>query len=117
MRKFLPSLLLAAALALAALAAPAGSRAAQAEWPAFWSKFKAAVVKGEKPTVLALSASSQMPADYQPLFGTRARRRCFAAAKPVPDEQGGYSVFCGEQGYYFKQVDGQFRFVEGFAND
>lgn len=91
--------------------------AVQADWAAFWTKFKTAVVKGDRQTVLSLSESPQLPKDYTALFGTRAKKQCFARAKPVKDEEGGYSVFCGEQGYYFKQVNGRFRFTESFAND
>lgn len=105
-----------AALAFAC-AADAPAAGAQADWASFWAKFKTAVVNGDKQTVLSLSDSPQMPADYAALFGTRAKKRCFARARPVKDEQGGYSVFCGEQGYYFKKVGGRFRFTETFAND
>lgn len=101
----------------AACAARVPTVAAQAEWPAFWTKFKTAVVKGDRQAVLSLSDSPQLPKDYTALFGTRAKKQCFARAKPVKDEQEGYSVFCGEQGYYFKKVNGQFRFTESFAND
>lgn len=102
---------------VAVLAFPFYSSAAQSDWPVFWARFRAAVVKGDKQTVLSLSDSPQLPRDYHSLFGTRAGKRCFAKARPVKDEQGGYSVFCGEQGYYFKQVNGQFRFTASFAND
>jgi hypothetical protein len=90
---------------------------AQADWAVFWQKFKSAVAKNDKKIVLALSHSPQMPKDYNQLFGTASKRKCFATAKPAKDEQNGYSVFCGEQGYYFKKVNGQFRFTESFAND
>ena len=83
----------------------------------FWTKFKTAVVKGDRRTVLSLSDSPQMPADCAALFGARAKKQCFARAEPAKDEEGGYSVFCGGQGYYFKKVRGQFRFTESFADD
>ena len=91
--------------------------AAQSNWAAFWTKFKAAVVKGDKQTVLNMSEAENLPKDYGSLFGTLAKKRCFASAKAVKDEQGGYSVFCGEQGYYFEKINGQFKFKEAFAND
>ena len=116
MRRALVCLLLAAFVA-AAYAAQAPAAGAQAEWAPFWAKFRTAVVKGDRETVLSLSDSPQMPADYASLFGTRAKKRCFARSKPVKDAEGGYSVFCGEQGYYFKKVRGRFRFTESFAND
>jgi len=116
MRRALACVLTAAFVA-AACAAHFGAAGAQAEWPSFWKKFKTAVVSGDKKGVMLLSDSSQLPADYGALFGTRAAKQCFARARPVKDEQGAYSVFCGEQGYYFKKVRGQFRFTESFAND
>ncbi len=114
MRKGLATLLLISALCVMWFET---SVAAQSDWTAYWQKFKTAVVKSDKKTVLSLSSSASLPDAYQELFGSRARRNCFAKAKPVKGEQDGYSVFCGEQGYYFKQVDGQFKFVETFAND
>lgn len=93
------------------------SVAAQTTWTAFWQKFKTAVAKNDKPTVLSLSKEKLSDADYKQMFGTRARQNCFAKAKPVKDEQGNYSVFCGEQGYLFQKDGGRFKFIEGFAND
>jgi hypothetical protein len=116
MRKQLMILMMAAFLAVV-MAAPFQKAEAQSDWASFWQQFKTAVVKGDKQTVLSLSKSSQLPAGYQKLFGTQAKKRCFAKAKPVKDEQDGYSVFCGEQGYYFEKVKGQFKFTETFAND
>lgn len=98
-------------------AAPFQMAAAQSDWATFWNKFKAAVTNGDKETVLNLSESENLPNDYQQLFGTKSRKQCFAKAKPVKEEQGGYSVFCGEQGYYFEKINGQFKFKEAFAND
>lgn len=91
--------------------------AAQTTWTAFWTKFKTAVAKNDKKTILSLSKVKLSDADYKQMFGASARRNCFAKAKTVKDEQGNYSVFCGEQGYLFHKVDGQFKFIEGFAND
>jgi hypothetical protein len=90
---------------------------AQSDWATFWAKFKPAVVKGDKATVLKLSQSTELPGRYQRLFGSPAKQQCFAKAKPVKDEQGGYIVFCGNTGYYFSKVGGQFKFTESFAND
>lgn len=106
-----------ACIAVLICAFASGSMAAQTIWTAFWQKFKTAVVKGDKQTILSLSKESLSDADFKEMFGARARQNCFAKAKAVKDEQGGYSVFCGEQGYYFQKVNGQFKFIEGFAND
>src|SRR3712207_2849253 len=106
-----------AACGVLAFACAADAAGAQSDWPSFWKKFKAAVVSGDKKGVMLLSDSPQLPNDYGALFGTRAAKQCFARARPVKDEEGGYSVFCGEQGYYFKKVRGQFCFTDSFAND
>jgi hypothetical protein len=116
MRKHLQRLMLAAMVA-AALMVPSQTTAAQSDWATFWTTFKAAVGRGDKPTILRLSTAEQLPRQYRGLFGTRAKKQCFAKAKPVKDENGGYSVFCGEQGYYFEKVGGQYRFTDIFAND
>jgi hypothetical protein len=94
-----------------------GRTQAQSDWTQFWQKFKTAVVKGDRQTVLALSKSEMLPDGYQQLFGSRAKRNCFAKARSFKEDDGSYTVFCGEQGYLFRKVDGEYRFVEGFAND
>jgi hypothetical protein len=116
MRKELKRVMLALFMATA-LAMPFPATAAQSDWASFWKAFKTAVVRGDKQTVVRLSEAEQLPRAFPRLFGTRAQKRCFAKARPVKDEQGGYSVFCGEQGYYFSKVGGQFRFTDTFAND
>ena len=116
MRKQLMTGIMAAFVAVA-MAVPFQKTEAQSDWASFWQKFKTAVVKGDKQTVFSLSDSSQLPADYQKIFGSRAKKQCFAKAKAIKDDQGGYNVFCGEQGYYFKKVGKQFKFTETFAND
>ena len=93
------------------------SISAQSDWATFWGKFKTAVAKSDKKTILSLSKEKLSDSEYKELFGTRARQNCFAKAKAVRDEQGYYSVFCGEQGYLFQKIGGQFKFVEGFPND
>ena len=117
MRKRLTSILMIAAFAGMMSGGLTNRAQAQSDWAAYWQKFKTAVVKGDKQTVLSLSKSEMLPDSYQQLFGSRARRNCFAKAKPVKDDDGSYSVFCGEQGYLFQKIEGQYRFVEGFAND
>jgi hypothetical protein len=104
------------ALAIIAIFA-VSSVSAQSTWASFWQNFKSAVVKNDKKTVLNLSKNSLSNSDFNQLFGSKSKRNCFAKAKPVKDSDGSYSVFCGEQGYYFQKVDGKFKFIEGFAND
>lgn len=124
MRKQLKAFLLISVLGVAAAAAAAfvnssNSVSAQSDWATFWTKFKTAVARGDKKTISSLSESQNYPAEYyQSLFGTRARKNCFAKAKPARDEnRGGYNVFCSGQGYYFDKVNGQYRFKEAFADD
>ena len=89
---------------------------AQTTWSTFWTKFKTAVVKNDKLTVMELSRDDMSNENYKELFGTKARQNCFAKAKPIKDGNN-YVVFCGEQGYMFEKVMGKYRFTEGFAND
>ncbi len=103
--------------AILLFAVTVNSVSAQTTWAAFWQKFKTAVVKNDRKTVLSLSKETLSEADYKQMFAARGRRNCFAKAKPVKDEQGNYSVFCGEQGYLFHKVGKQYKFIEGFAND
>lgn len=117
MRKRLKRKSMFFACAILLFAVAVNSVSAQTNWTAFWTKFKTAVAKQDKKTVLNLSKENLSDADYKQMFGTSARRNCFAKAKAVKDEQGNYSIFCGEQGYLFQKVDGQFKFIEGFAND
>lgn len=116
MRKRLTSILMIAAFAVMS-GGLTGQSHAQSDWAAYWQKFKTAVVKGDKQTVLSLSKSEMLPNGYQQLFGSRAKRNCFAKAKSFKEDDGSYTVFCGEQGYLFRKVEGQYKFVEGFAND
>jgi hypothetical protein len=117
MRKQLTKNSIILACVVVTLALISNSVAAQSTWSAFWQKFKTAVVKGDKQTVLSLSKESLSDADYKQLFGTRAKQNCFAKARPIKEEPDAYSVFCGEQGYYFEKIDGHFKFIEAFAND
>ena len=105
------------ACAIVLLTVAVNSVAAQSNWTAFWQKFKTAVVNGDQQCVLSLSQDSLSDADYKALFGTKSKKQCFAKAKAFKDERGGYSVFCGEQGYYFEIVNGQFKFTGSFADD
>lgn len=117
MRKKITTNLLNGILVAASLAAwPEFTASAQSDWATFWTKFKTAVVKNDKKTVLSLSEQNLSDEDYKILFGARARQNCFAKAKPVKDGET-YSVFCGGQGYYFEKVNGQFKFKEWFADD
>ena len=117
MQKLLTKKLVVCASAALIFTFAADAFSAQSNWTAFWRNFRIAVVKNDKFNVVRLSQVKLSEEEYQGLFGTRARRNCFAKAKPVKDKEGGYSVFCGEQGYYFKKVGGQFKFTDPFPDD
>lgn len=121
MKKWLlTALLLATSGTAPALAAPAHSA-----FPAFWSDFQTAVAQSDKQ---ALTPLIKLPAaaEIRPLtpdayvkeqIKTLLKlRRCLAKTRPVKDGSS-YSAFCGEQGMFFDRVDGEYKFIEFFAND
>ncbi|MFZ2266826.1 MAG: hypothetical protein WAV95_04530 [Azonexus sp.] len=121
MKKWLFAALLHAAFGTApALAAPAHSAFA-----AFWSDFQAAIAQSDKPALIPLI---KLPptAEIRPLTPDAyvkeqvktllKLRRCLAKTRPVKDGSS-YSAFCGEQGMSFDRVDGEYKFIEFFAND
>ena len=95
-------------------------------WNAYWAKFQAAVAADDKEKVAALTQfpfTYQSPIDkaaflkvYAKIFDVKTKK-CLAKEKPVKDENGGYSAFCGETLYYFTPVAGDFRFTDIGAND
>jgi hypothetical protein len=65
MRKQLAKISIVLACVVVMLALISNSVSAQPTWSAFWQKFKTAVVKGDKQTVLSLSKDSLSDADYK----------------------------------------------------
>jgi hypothetical protein len=94
----------------------------------FWAGFKTAVAKNDKEAVVA---ATHLPAIYPsdpgakaaflksyPSLFTKEVRKCFARAKPVRDsDRDSYSVFCGEQLFYFEKVKGAYKFTDFGPND
>ena len=102
------------------IAAPAHSA-----FPAFWSDFQTVVAKRDSQALTSLIKRPPVaeirpvtPDDYvKDMARTLLKfRTCLAKAKPLKDGEN-YSVFCGGQGMYFERVEGEFKFVEFFAND
>ena len=104
-----------------------GRRAkADAEFTAFWIKFKAAVARNDKAAVADLTKLPFMVNNkdlnragfikqYKSLF-TPKMRRCFARARPTRD-QDAMEIFCGHQIFLFAKVDGVYKFTEIGVND
>lgn len=116
---------LAAAIILGALSVvPA---LADAQFDAFYTKFKTAVIKNDKETVASLTKlpyllnnkalnKQQFIAKYNLLF-PKSTVACFKKEKPVAGGQTDYEVFCGEEIFVFEKVNGKWLFTEIGAND
>ena len=122
-------LLIAILLSLALGAVRADDRRAPAEsFATFWAGFKSSVLKNDKEAVLAAThLPSLFPKDphakasflkaYPSTFSKKVQKG-FATAKPerTPDRDS-YSVFCGEQYFYFEKVGGVYKFTDFGPND
>ena len=125
MRKLLPSIL--TLLMLTAVASDLQSQQATntQTFAAFWSQFKAALVKNDKEAVASMTkfpfywgeqlTRGEFIKKYIEIFDRKVQR-CFAKAKPIKDRDS-YSVFCGESIYVFEKVEGKYRFTAVGAND
>lgn len=106
--------------------ASADQKPAGGNWGAFWTKFQAALAAGDAEQVAGLTQfpfTYHDPIDkagflkvYPKIFDAKTKK-CLAKEKPVKDENGGYSAFCGETIYYFSPVGGDFRFSDLGVND
>jgi len=89
-------------LLFALIASVAGGASADAAMNAFWEKFKAAVIKGDKETVAALSvfplsmgygmssikSKTQFMKNYKYIFANETNAaKCFQTAKPETDKK------------------------------
>ncbi|HJZ81189.1 MAG TPA: hypothetical protein VKD91_12620 [Pyrinomonadaceae bacterium] len=98
--KHLLSLLPLVLLVLCSFAAPAAPLQADASIESFWAKFKAAVIKGDKESVAAMTqfpikmpygqasvkTKAQLLSRYRQVFNSEANAaKCFADAKPETD--------------------------------
>ena len=105
---------------------PGKSGAVAPTFSAFWTKFNAAIVAGDRAGVASMT---QLPfqfedkdldragfiAKFDTIFTSKVKK-CFARAKPVKDQEY-YEVFCGESIFMFKKVSGQYMFAEIGVND
>ena len=121
----LPAMLLMLAMG-SVQAAQTKRTAAPPPYAAFWSEFKAAVIKGDSQKVASMTRfpflfqnDEQNEAGFikkfNVLFPARVKS-CFAKAKTVK-ERDGFEVFCGESIYLFEKVDGVYKFTEIGVND
>jgi hypothetical protein len=107
----------------------AGSAALKPEahsFAAFWTQFKAAVVKGDKDAIAGMTkfpfaSEKQTKAEFvkkcDELFSANVRR-CFRNAKPVKeDKRDSYSVFCGESIFVFEKGKDGYQFTDLGVND
>ena len=97
-------------------------RAKAESFATFWAGFKSAVAKNDKEAVVAAThlpsfklSKAAFLKNYQALF-TREVKKCFASAKPVRDRDT-YSVFCGEEYYFFEKVNGAYKLTDIGMND
>jgi hypothetical protein len=124
-------LFLVTALTLLLVIDPASSAEVKREarsFDAFWTQFKAAVAKGDKAAIAAMTkfpfdngakllSKAEFIKQYGELFD-RNTQRCFSKAKPVKDDKrDSYNVFCGETIFGFAKVDGEYRFIDVGVND
>lgn len=132
MTKAVMTLLMAAATSVLLVLVPQlpasavpGTLDTQSKFVAFWSRFKTAVAKQDAQTVASMtqlpftvdnkpSGRAEFIRSYSKLF--RGLEACIAQEKPIKDGQS-YMLFCGDQGLFFKEVEGEYKFVEFFAND
>ena len=121
------TLLITISLLLPLLAGQAEERPAPPEsFATFWAGFKSAVAKKDKEAVVAGTdlpsfypnkplAKAPFLKDYASIFSKEVQK-CFATAKPVRDRDS-YSVFCGEEYYYFSKVNGIYKLTDIGMND
>jgi hypothetical protein len=123
MRKL--SFIAATAVAMS-LALTAQAFAADAEFDAFWSKFKQALLKNDKNAIVTMTKfpymlggnqlnKQQFLAQYNAMFSAKTRK-CMVKEKPLHDKDC-YEVFCGEDIFIFTKQNGKWIFSEVGAND
>jgi hypothetical protein len=100
--------------------------AADAEFDAFWTKFKTALQKNDKTAIVSLTKfpyllggnqlnKQKFLAQYNDMFSAKTRK-CMVKQKPLHDKDS-YMVFCGEEIFVFAKENGKWLFTEVGAND
>jgi hypothetical protein len=111
------------------VASPGSNRIApqnNKEFAAFFSRFRAAVVRNDKQTVASMTrfpflfdnkerSRDEFIKIHSQLFNSKVRK-CFVRAKPLPEGEN-YDVFCAGLIFYFGKVDGEYRFLEFSPDD
>lgn len=113
-------------LGLALMFAVSAGVAADIEFDAFWTKFKAAIQKNDKNAVADMTKlpyllnsknlnRQQFIAEYPKIF-TASVRKCLGTQKPLKDKDC-YMVFCGEEIFIFAKTGKGYAFTEIGVND
>lgn len=116
---------LIALFALITLLSPAAF-AKDAEFDAFWTKFKAALQKNDKEAIASMTrfpytsydktlGKKEFIAYCGKIFGKKTRD-CLIKQTPVKDKTS-YFAFCGEEIYIFDKAKGTYQFTEIGVND
>lgn len=97
-----------------------------AEFDAFWTKFKTALQKNDKEAIASMTRlpynSYDKPMDkkkfivYCNEIFAKKQRDCLLKQTPVKDKTA-YFAFCGEEIYIFEKVKGNYLFTEIGVND
>jgi hypothetical protein len=114
------------ALLLLSVVAFLPASAADAQFDAFWVKFKLALKTNDKAAIASMTKLPYTIAD-KPLnkaayiaqidsVFTSKVRKCLQKGKPIFDHES-YMAFCGEEIFVFEKVKGQWMFTEIGAND
>lgn len=117
--------MLALGIALSCIS-PMAAFAKDAEFDAFWVKFKAALVKNDKEAIASMTKfpyhAYENPMDKKKFIANcdkifnKKIRDCLVKQKPVQDKTN-FSAFCGEEIYLFEKVNGKYLFTEIGVND
>ena len=120
--------LIIAALSLlssAALMAHGQTKPAPETFAAFWTRFKAALAKNDRPAIAAMTKHckcGQTPFDNDKLFldewyaKLRSNRACLGRAKPIAAQQSkrpSYSIICrrDDDELVFERIGGEWKFI------
>ncbi len=117
--------LLALGIALSCIS-PMAAFAKDAAFDAFWTKFKAALVKNDKEAIASMTKlpydAYEKPMDKKKFIAhcntifNKKKRDCLIKQKPVQDKTG-FSAFCDDDIYCFEKVNGTYLFTEIGVND
>jgi len=100
--------------------------AKDAEFDAFWTKFKTALQKNDKEAIASMTRfpyqTFDKPLDRKTFLATcdkifsKKKRDCLVKQTPVKDKAS-YFAFCDDDIYIFEKVKGSYLFTEIGVND